>query len=355
MQHKKEILILSPFCPYSTINHAGGKIHYYYLKKLSHNYHLTIVTAALIEQIEEIKNNDIDGTYYIFYKNTVESISFFACLSKFFTQKNIFDKYAGFIEYNLFNYLYKTVLKLKKQKYNPSIIICDWTQTVLLAPKIHKLFPHTKLICVEQDVTFLKYDRFITRSKSIIKRIINTIKYKNIKKQELHALSYATEILVLNPKDKNIIIKELQISPRIITPFFYFYNKLKRTYINNSGTTMSDILFFGYMARPENYEAVIWFIENVMSKLPDIFRFVVVGASPSPLLEKYSSPRILIEGFQEDVSKYFATSLCMVCPLLFGAGIKIKILEAFSSGIPVLTNDIGIEGIPARNNKEYIH
>ena len=45
----------------------------------------------------------------------------------------------------------------------------------------------------------------------------------------------------------------------------------------------------------------------------------------------------------------------MVAPLVLGAGIKVKIIEALSSGVPVLTNDIGIEGISAKDGREYIH
>ena len=45
----------------------------------------------------------------------------------------------------------------------------------------------------------------------------------------------------------------------------------------------------------------------------------------------------------------------MVAPLILGAGIKVKILEALSAGVPVLTNSIGIEGIPVYSGIEYIH
>ena len=46
--------------------------------------------------------------------------------------------------------------------------------------------------------------------------------------------------------------------------------------------------------------------------------------------------------------------MCMVAPLILGAGIKVKIIEAFFSGIPVLTNEIGIEGIHAENGKDFL-
>jgi glycosyltransferase involved in cell wall biosynthesis len=44
----------------------------------------------------------------------------------------------------------------------------------------------------------------------------------------------------------------------------------------------------------------------------------------------------------------------MVVPLQYGAGIKIKSLEALASGIPLLSNSIGIEGIEVKNLKEYL-
>lgn len=44
----------------------------------------------------------------------------------------------------------------------------------------------------------------------------------------------------------------------------------------------------------------------------------------------------------------------MVAPLVLGAGIKVKIIEALSSGIPVLTNEIGIEGIHAETGRDYL-
>lgn len=47
--------------------------------------------------------------------------------------------------------------------------------------------------------------------------------------------------------------------------------------------------------------------------------------------------------------------MCMVVPLINGSGIKIKVLEGFSAGIPVLSNNVGMRGIPARNKVDYLH
>ena len=84
-------------------------------------------------------------------------------------------------------------------------------------------------------------------------------------------------------------------------------------------------------------------------------RFVIVGARPDKSLLTYASDKVEITGFMDKVDPYFERCLCLVAPLVLGAGVKVKILEAMSSGIPVVTNHIGIEGIYAENGKHYIH
>lgn len=112
------------------------------------------------------------------------------------------------------------------------------------------------------------------------------------------------------------------------------------------------VLFFGAMARPENYLSAIWYIENVMPRIQDLkLKFVVLGSNPAEVFEKYINDEVIVTGFVEDVTPYFEKSLCLVAPLVLGAGIKVKILEAMSAGIPILTNAIGIEGISATTQK----
>jgi len=123
---------------------------------------------------------------------------------------------------------------------------------------------------------------------------------------------------------------------------------IKREKINH------DILFWGAMYRAENYDAAIWFIDNVMPLLEDTdIRFIVAGNRPPEILKSRKNDRIIITGFVEDETPYFSNSLCFVSPLLTGAGIKVKIIEALSARIPVLTNSIGIEGIPAVDGESY--
>ena len=79
----------------------------------------------------------------------------------------------------------------------------------------------------------------------------------------------------------------------------------------------------------------------------------IVGSHPKTELLNRESNRVHIRGYVENVESYFSKALCMAVPLQLGAGIKVKVLEAMSAGIPVLTNHIGIEGIQAEDGEEY--
>ena len=155
-----------------------------------------------------------------------------------------------------------------------------------------------------------------------------------------------------NEKDKKLLMENNVPEEKIhvLTAYFHNMSHIKREQVNH------DILFWGAMYRQENYEAAIRFIDNVMSLLEDTdVRFIVAGNRPPKELQIRSNDRVIVTGFIEDETPYFANSLCFVSPLLTGAGIKVKVIEDLSAGIPILTNSIGIEGIPAEDGVSYFH
>ncbi len=350
----KKLLVVSPFCAYKTVRHAGGKVHYHYLKKIEERYAITHIGAAKSAEREAIEAGGIKAKKIIFYQDAAVSRPhrFFLRLQSCFSQRNPFDRYAGFIEYPMHRFFVRECRKLARQGYSPDIVLLDWTQAVFLAQRIKRLFPSAFLICIEQDVSYLKYRRFFEENVSSLKKIVRRHKYRNIMRQELASLRHADEIVAMNVKDRDLLLRDAGgrlPGIRVVVPYFDSYFDVCR-----STAPSSDILFFGAMSRPENFKSAIWFIEHVLPLLPERFRFLVAGNNPASDLLRYNGGRVLVLGFVKDVRPLFADSLCMVSPLVSGAGIKIKILEALSAAIPVITNTIGIEGIPAERGRDYV-
>ncbi len=123
--------------------------------------------------------------------------------------------------------------------------------------------------------------------------------------------------------------------------------------INNT-FSRSKIVFVGKMDIPHNVSAVLYFYNNIFpvlkKKIPEL-EFHIVGKCPVDSVKKLSSVEgIIVTGMKENLYEYIKDSSLVVAPLVFGTGIKTKIIEALSLGLPVVTTVIGAEGIPVTDN-----
>jgi len=71
---------------------------------------------------------------------------------------------------------------------------------------------------------------------------------------------------------------------------------------------------------------------------------VIVGSDPPPRHSLRDSEAIEMIGFVEDVREPLMRYSLFVCPILAGSGVRVKLLEAFATGIPVVSTRLGAEG-----------
>jgi GT2 family glycosyltransferase len=110
----------------------------------------------------------------------------------------------------------------------------------------------------------------------------------------------------------------------------------------------SGLLFIGNYNHPPNVDAVQWLCDAVM---PIVWRsapavcLTLVGSNPPQAVFALRSERVRVTGYVRDVSTYFRDSRLLVAPLRFGAGMKGKIGQALQYALPVVTTEIGAEGL----------
>ena len=56
----------------------------------------------------------------------------------------------------------------------------------------------------------------------------------------------------------------------------------------------------------------------------------------------------------DDIRRPFSECSVFLCPIFAGAGVRVKILEAFASGIPVVATPLGAEGLDAAHGRELL-
>lgn len=117
------------------------------------------------------------------------------------------------------------------------------------------------------------------------------------------------------------------------------------------------LIFVGGYNHVPNIDAMLWFIDkmfpSIKNQIPDI-KLYVVGSNPTKELLSKANDSIIVTGFvtDEQLEELYSKVRLAVVPLRYGAGIKGKIIEAIQNKIPVITTNIGIEGI--NNTKDII-
>ncbi len=119
-----------------------------------------------------------------------------------------------------------------------------------------------------------------------------------------------------------------------------------------------EIGFIGSLDWRPNLEGLQWFLAHVwptvQSKYPNLFRIHIAGRNMPEKIRKQAAPDIIIHGEVSDAIGFIQRYNYFVVPLFSGSGMRVKILEAMAMGKIVLSTRIGIEGIPATPEKEYI-
>ncbi len=97
-----------------------------------------------------------------------------------------------------------------------------------------------------------------------------------------------------------------------------------------------------------NIDAVLWLCEAIMplvwEKIPEV-TVTLLGSNPTQEVIALKSDKVQVPGYISDVSSYFLSHRVFVSPLRYGAGMKGKIGQSLEYGLPIVSTDIGIEGM----------
>ena len=123
-------------------------------------------------------------------------------------------------------------------------------------------------------------------------------------------------------------------------------------------TDENAIVFSGNMEYHPNVAAVRYFSRRIWPVLRERWPGLVwrlVGKSPESI-KAYTAgdPRIEVTGPVQSAVAELARARVAVVPLLAGSGTRIKILEAWAAGTPVVSTTIGAEGLPARPGEHVL-
>jgi len=107
------------------------------------------------------------------------------------------------------------------------------------------------------------------------------------------------------------------------------------------------LLFIGNFDHTPNIDGVAWFAREVLPLIRNELDvdLVVVGQNAPEALQDECGPHVLFTGWVPSVEPLFDTARVFVTPLRFGAGVKGKVGQSLSLGLPVVSTTVGAEGM----------
>ena len=118
------------------------------------------------------------------------------------------------------------------------------------------------------------------------------------------------------------------------------------------------LLFVGNFEHLPNLDAIEHFFSDIW---PEIQRqrpgteISVVGANAPDSLSRFGGLEgVEVVGEVPDLAPYYRNHRALVAPIRAGSGTRLKILEAFACGAPVVSTSLGAEGIDARHEHHLL-
>ncbi|MGH7707753.1 MAG: glycosyltransferase [Vulcanimicrobiaceae bacterium] len=125
-----------------------------------------------------------------------------------------------------------------------------------------------------------------------------------------------------------------------------------------AGRDSEHIVMTGNMGYPPNVDGVRWFAAHVWPALhrarPGL-TWSIVGARPAPAVVALGGrDGITVTGPVEDLGAYLNRATVAIAPILGGAGIQTKVIEAFATGTPVVATSFANAGVNAVANEHLL-
>jgi peptidoglycan/xylan/chitin deacetylase (PgdA/CDA1 family) len=194
----------------------------------------------------------------------------------------------------------------------------------------------------------VEYNNFLRMSKVVrspLRKMFYYREYSNTFREEVEICRSMDGILVTSASDGALLDRDVPEVSKYVVP-----NGVDTKYFVPSEQSPEpySMIFTGRMDYLPNGDAMIYFLDMIFPRIKRVVpqaKIYIVGNNPPDVLKRRASNDVIITGFVDDVRPYAWKASVYVVPLRMGGGTRFKILEAFAMKKPLVTTQIGCEGL----------
>ena len=235
---------------------------------------------------------------------------------------------------------WKLYLRKLSQSYTPDFFLVEHTRNAAIFSYAKQLWPNVICICDSHNV----------ESNLLLQVLPDTPKknasVRRIQKYERSIIKQCDVFWACSHDD----LRHYQLIQQLPKISAVIPNGVKTDQIPFLRSTIFNplLLFIGNLGYEPNIEGVLWFFRQVWPELKTLWpnlQWQLVGSWADQSILELDGDDIHVAVDVVSVLPYLEQASVAICPLFSGSGTRLKILEAFSAGVPVVATSRGAEGI----------
>jgi glycosyltransferase involved in cell wall biosynthesis len=223
----------------------------------------------------------------------------------------------------------------------------EYQFVVLSYPEVtYRYFPYVRAYAINAKVVYDPVDLHWLRMEreSIIKDDdVLRQKAENYRRIERFNAAAADMVFAVTPEEKSQILEEVKNAQVEVIPTIHDCVESAKPLAGRK-----NLLFVGHYAHSPNEDAVGYFVKEIFplirQDIPGVV-FYMVGSNITDKVKSLANENVVAVGYVPDLTPHLDGCRVFVAPLRYGAGIKGKIAQSMSFGLPVVTTSIGAEGM----------
>lgn len=240
------------------------------------------------------------------------------------------------------------IIESELERMTPDVVHFDSLHTACYAPLVHKLAPKALKVLRCHNAEHVIMERYADLQSNPLRRAIVNMQAKRLRKYEARSLDDFDLILAITNADAErfkLINPSIENKIRIVPAGVNLPEQLPSTTLSVGPIQLIHIAAMDWLP---NQVGLRWLLERVLPRLDREgvdYRLDVIGKNMPEDFMRYNSSKVTVHGFVQDLKPLTDRAQLALVPLQAGGGMRVKILDYWSLGIPVLSTSIGAEGL----------
>ncbi len=237
------------------------------------------------------------------------------------------------------------------------VVYLDHLGMALYLPLVRKYAPGARVVLEQHNVESDFFGQFAAKQRGPV-RLLAEDEHRLAQRFERETLAAVDATVAISADDARTFAamaggKTAQLVPQVV-------RFARRPY---APVSPPQLMYVGSLAWHPNVAGLDWFCREVWPRLresaPELTLNIIGSGLPladgQPVVpEAWKARGIVTHGFVADLAPFEARAAAMIAPIAGGSGVRIKLLEGFRAGLPVITTRAGAAGLPLENDRELL-